>query len=134
MVRSRLRSAGVSLGGHGDPIEVLVGPWSRLRADAGAALIERGPATSGVFADFEKGPHGYSLETLHAESDVAERLGTGTGLVAAVRDGDRPPTWVVAGTDSLGTRRAAGLLDTADLRDRYAVAADSRGETPLPVP
>ena len=33
---------------------ILVGPWERVREDPVAAQVERGPAASGVFADFER--------------------------------------------------------------------------------
>jgi hypothetical protein len=129
---ARLRAAGA--GSNGDqPIRVLVGPWTRLRADPAAALIERGPADSGVFADFVRHGGSWRLQPL----DVAGRPAGPprvAGLVAATRDGDAPPTWVITGTDPADTAAAARLLDAADLRDRYAVATSGGAPTALPVP
>ncbi len=39
----------------------------------------------------------------------------------------------MTGADGVGVRAAAGLLDTAGLRDHYAVATEDGEETPLPI-
>ena len=52
----------------------------------------------------------------------------GTGLVAAVREGEEQPTWVVTGTDEAGVEAAVELLDAESLRDHYAVASTAGGE------
>ena len=132
LARTRLAAAGVGRG-DGDPIRVLVGPWNRLRADAAAALIERGPAESGVFADFVRADRSWRLQPLDVEGDPAGPPQVG-GLVAATRDGDDPPTWVITGTGPAYTAAAARLLDAGDLRDRYAVATSGGRPTSLPVP
>ena len=124
-VEERLRGEGVEVSAHppSGAIRVLVGPWARVRSDPAAAQIERGPQTSGVFAEF------------HREAgDTAADFGPGAGLVAATRRYEEPPIWVVTGTREAGVRAAAGLLDPDDLRDRYAVAVDGGKETPLPRP
>ena len=64
---------------------------------------------------------------------LAEDLGAGAGLVAALRRGDDPPTWIVTGTEQAAVRRAASLLDERVLRDRYAVAQPPGGD-PLALP
>jgi hypothetical protein len=69
---------------------------------------------------------------LDALGEERERLGRGTGLVAAVREGDEQPTWLVTGTDEAGVDAAVELLDDASLRDRYAVATEGGEEVPLP--
>jgi hypothetical protein len=117
-------------------LRAVVGPWDVVQQDRAAALIDSGPADSGVFARFEPGAHGgYELTTLDAEGTERARLGPGTGLVAAVRLGDEQPTWVVTGTDEAGVQRAVDLLDAGSLRDHYAVAVDERGrELALPAP
>jgi uncharacterized protein DUF4430 len=132
LVRTRLRAAGARRGG-GDPIRVLVGPWNRLRADPAAALIERGPADSGVFADFVPGRGSWRLQPLDVEGGLAGPPRP-AGLVAATRDGDDPPTWVITGTGPADVAAAARLLDAADLRDRYAVATSRGRPRPLPEP
>jgi hypothetical protein len=112
---------------------VLVGPWARVSRDRAAAQIDDGPATSGVFARFETGEGPGRLEGLDQTGATAKTLGAGAGLVAAVRDGENPPTWVVTGTDSAGVRDAASLLSGKVLRDRYAIASASGEPVPLPV-
>jgi len=160
VTRARLAAAGVEVqvgapddaNGAAAPdgaIRVLVGPWSRLRADPAAAQLERGPQASGVYAGFTPVarsaaphmPHGHMRRTasfelvgLDAGGEPARRFGPGAGLVAATRRYDAPPVWVVTGATGRGVRAAAGLLDAADLRDRYAVATEAGRETPLPVP
>jgi hypothetical protein len=133
LTRARLRVAGGDAGRRsGDPIRVLVGPWGRLRRDAAAALVEKGPAESGVFADFVRSGGSWLLEPLDIAGKPAGAP-RAAGLVAATRDGDEPPTWLVTGSGAHDTRAAAQLLDAAELRDRYAVAVRSGHPLPLPV-
>jgi len=135
-VRAALEEAGVTISG-GDPqgaIRVLVGPWSRLRSDTTAALIGRGPAESGVYAEFSSGPGGASrLHALDEHGEDADTLGPDAGLVAATRRYEGPPLWVVTGTSDAGVLAAAGLLDVEDLRNHFAVAVDEGRQQPLPV-
>jgi hypothetical protein len=134
-VKGRLEEAGVSLaqGAAHDAIRVLVGPWAQVRRDAAAGQIEAGPQASGVFADFGRRAHGYALEGLGEDGEPKRSFGAGAGLVAATRRYEAPPAWVVTGATAAGVRAAAGLLDTADLRDRYAVAVEAGREAPLPI-
>jgi hypothetical protein len=134
-VRQKLRAAGAALVGGvpKDAIRVLVGPWSRLRADPVAAEVEAGPRRSGVFAEIEVGGDGFELWGLDESGDRARRFDSRAGMVAALRQGDSPPVWLVTGTSLAGVRAAAGLLDAAALRDRYAVAVDGGEQTSLPV-
>jgi hypothetical protein len=133
IVRSRLRAAGLRASGDANAPRLLVGPWGRIRRDAAASELESGPATSGVFATFARRDRAHVLELLDVSGRVARRAGAAAALVAAVRAGESPPTWLVTGTDEVGVRRAARHLDSRDLRDRYAVAASGRGVVPLPV-
>jgi hypothetical protein len=137
----RLSDEGVSVSearfgrpASGEALRVLVGPWRAVRRDPGAAQIDRGPAPSGVFARFEGGGDEHALVALDVGADPAARLGAGAGLVAAVRDGERPPTWVVSGVDDAGVGAAVGALDTAVLRDRYALVVGAGSDATLPVP
>jgi hypothetical protein len=135
LVRARLRAQGVGLGvGEGDPIRVLVGPWKALHEDQPAALLERGPAESGVFVEFEPVAEGFALTPLDVEGDAGPILRRRAGLLAAVRDGDQPPAWLVTGTDRAGTRAAARALDPLELRDRYALAIGHGTRIPVPLP
>jgi hypothetical protein len=133
--RAALRAEGVTVA-NGSPngaIRVLVGPWSRLRSDPAAALIEAGPAESGVFAEFARRGGVEELQGLDPDGRVAASFGAGAGLVAATRRYEGPPVWVVTGATAAAVQAAAGLLDGRDLRDHYAVATVDGKETPLPV-
>jgi Domain of unknown function (DUF4430) len=135
IVRTRLEGAGVSLVGGRPPddaIRVLVGPWARLQADPAAAQIRHGPQASGVFADLE-GRRGCEIQGLDEAGDRVRRFGAGAGLVAATRRYEEPPTWVVTGCERPGVEEAARLLDSADLRDRFAVAVEAAGRDRPPV-
>jgi Domain of unknown function (DUF4430) len=135
VVRGRLHTAGVNEGktGGADPIRVLVGPWSRLRSDAAAALIERGPAYSGVFADFVRSGRAWRLQALDATGSPAGPP-LDAGLVAATREGEDAPTWVVTGSAREAALGAASLLSAHDLRHRYAVASIAGRPRAVPVP
>lgn len=135
LARAALGKAGVKLSG-GEPkdaIRVLVGPWSRLKEDPTAALIGRGPAESGVFAEFRsEAGGGMRLHALDEHGADAGALGPDAGLLAATRRYEGPPVWVVTGISEAGVRAAAGLLNAKALRDHYAVATDHGREQPLP--
>lgn len=134
--REALEDAGASLGWDApEGIRILVGPWSLVGRDAGAALITSGPQLSGVFADVVARRGGYALILLDGDGNPAGRLENGAGLVAATRLGPRAPTWVVTGTDARGAARAASLLDAESLDNHYAVAVSPDGERiGLPLP
>jgi hypothetical protein len=134
-VRRKLGEAGVvpASDSSDDAIRVLVGPWARLRGDPAAAQLEQGPQVSGVFADFGRRAGVERLRGLDEDGDPAREFGPGAGLVAATRRFDAPPVWLVCGTTAPGVLAAAGLLDAAHLRDRYAVAVEGGKETPLPI-
>jgi hypothetical protein len=132
---NRLAAAGVRLrveGGEAGPshstsaLRLLVGPWSEVRDAPAVDELRGGPAATGVFATF-KGPidGAYHLIALDPTATPVRDLGPDAGLVAALQDGDDPPTWLVTGSARSAVRRAAGSLDAADLRDRYAVASPS---------
>lgn len=135
-VDERLEAAGVDLASPrtDGAIRVLVGPWVRVRSDPAAALLERGPQASGVFAEFQREAGGYRLSGLDEAGDATAGFGLDSGLVAATRRYEEPPLWVVTGTSGAGVSAAARLLDAGDLRDHYAVAVDGGKETPLPMP
>ena len=136
LVRRRVgAAASEGAGGRaGEPIRVLVGTWARLRSDPLAAGIERGPQYSGVFATFGRRGGGFVLEGLGEDGRPAREFGPGAGLVAATRRYESAPLWLVTGAGPAGVRAAAGLLDAADLRNRYAVATGGGSVTALPLP
>jgi hypothetical protein len=139
-VGSRLAEAGVDAvvasgpgGERRDTIDVLVGTWSAARADPAAALLAEGPDRSGVFARF-MGTGKPLLELLNQQGQPAGSIGKGGGLIAALRPGNGPPTWVVTGTDTKGVAAAANLLGDS-LRSQYAVATQpGAGAIGAPVP
>lgn len=126
-----LEDEGVKLA-SGSPkgaIRVLVGAWDRLRDDPAAALIEAGPAESGIYADFD----GDELVALDEGGAEARSLGSDAGLIAATSRYGGAPVWVVTGGTPAAVRAAAEALDADHLRDHYAVAIEGRKVTPLPV-
>ena len=72
------------------------------------------------------------LELLNQKGQPAGSIGKGGGLIAALREGDGPPVWVVTGTDERGVAAAAALVGPA-LRNHYAVATQP-GSGPIGVP
>jgi hypothetical protein len=138
-VSAALRAAGVPVanqllgaGSGTDSLAVLVGAWPQLTPVLAAALIERGPQRSGVYARFAGGS-GASLELLNARGAVARTLRTGAGLIAATRDNVSEPTWLITGTDRAGVTAAATALTPAKLRDHFALAVQGGAALPVPV-
>jgi len=148
-VRAALEREGaeVAVGDPGKAIRVLVGPWAQLKRDPAAALIEAGPAESGVFADFQIGvrplsaigrqrtnaDRAYELLALDEAGKVGRDLGPDAGLVAATSRYGGLPVWVVTGGTTAAVRAAAQGLDTEHLREHYAVAIVDGETTPLPL-
>src|SRR5262245_14191251 len=112
-------------------IRVLVGKWSRVRADPDAHALADPPGDSGVFARFV-GTTTPLLEVMNQQGQPAGSIGKGGGLIAALRPADGPPTWVITGTDARGVAAAAALLGPG-LRNRYAIATQP-GAGPIGVP
>lgn len=110
-------------------LRVLVGLWPSLRNDPTAGTIGQGPRVSGVFVRIT--PDGRTISTLDPHGKVVERLGPGSGLIAATAAGGydttesgkvrRDPVWVITGTDDAGLRAAVRALDEGALASRYAV-------------
>jgi hypothetical protein len=141
-VSNALRSVGAQppgvdtgqVGGPSAPpgtVGVVVGTWPRIRSNSAARLLVQGPDRSGVFARFvgDKRP---LLELENQRGELVGSIGKGGGLVAALRPGDGPPTWVVTGTDRKGVSAAANLLGDP-LQNHYAVATQP-GAGPIGVP
>ncbi len=134
-----LEGEGVKVGGASGgkapsgAIKVLVGPWARLRSDPAARQLESGPAESGIYADFEGSGSSWKLVGLDGNGKKARTFGADVGLVAATRRYEGPPVWLVTGATNAAVRAAAEALDTADLRDHYAVASEAGAVTPLPL-
>ena len=110
----------------GESLRIIVGLWPAIRGDRALFGLERGPKSSGVYARLSR--DGRRLTALDARGRAARELGAGTGLVAATRYRDQPPTWVVTGTDEAGLLAAARALDERALDDKFALAvAGGRG-------
>jgi len=117
----------------GESTRVLVGTWSQLRLDEAAELLALGPSRSGVFARFD-GRGRAALVVLDETGGEVTRERAGWGLIAALRPGDGPPTWVVTGTDSAGVRAAMGAFGPEQLRDHYAIAVPEGNREVIPLP
>ncbi len=137
-VLARLRAAGVpaavsAIGPGGEMVlRVLVGPWSEVKREPEVARIEQGPRTGGVYA--RMAADGSSLTVLDADGTAVRTLGAGTGLVAATRQGEFAPAWVITGTDAAGLQAAADAFDETSLDGRFAIAVTRAGVIPLPAP
>ena len=137
-VAAHLHAAGVLAGlaapgaGAGPlTLRVLVGVWRNVRADPAAARIAQGPRASGVYASFSA--DGSTLTLLDQDGRRARALGASAGLVAATRNGEDAPVWVLTGTDATGVGLAARSLTAAALRSRFAVALTPGGALPVPL-
>lgn len=117
--------------GGDENLRVLVGEWKDIRFDRAGRLLDDGPQASGVFARFSD--DGTGLALLDAEGRVERTLGAGTGLIAATRWEDQPPTWFVTGTDAAGVRAAVRALEEGALGRHYALAISDDVGVPLPV-
>jgi hypothetical protein len=134
-VTKALESEGVKVasGSPKSAIRILVGPWSQVRSDAAAGLVDKGPGESGIYAEFESSQGTDRLIGLDENGEKARTFGTNAGLVAATRHFEGPPVWLVTGGTDAGVQAAAAALDTADLRDHFAVASEAGTVTPLPL-
>jgi hypothetical protein len=113
-----------------DTLRVLVGPWRALRADHTAVLLEKGPASSGVFA--RPATDGKSIALLGPTGKTTRTLGAGTGLVAATAVQGNDPVWLVTGTDDAAVGAAASAFDEGALAGRFAVAMSNGKPVALP--
>ncbi len=136
MVSKELSGEGVPVANQGlgagsgqDSLSVIVGTYGELRGVTAARLIQRGPASSGVYARFGGG----GLEVLDPTGRVARTLGPGAGLIAATADQSAAPTWLVMGTDLAGVSAAARALTPARLRNHFALAVQGVTDVPVPV-
>jgi hypothetical protein len=109
-----------------DSLNVVVGTWKEIEGELVATLVDYGPSASGIYAKFTDG--GEMLELLDSQGHVVRTLGAGSGLVAATRDTQSEPTWLITGTDPAGVTAAARALTPALLHRHFAVAV-SRGAT-----
>jgi hypothetical protein len=136
-VTGRLRAlnvptASAEIGSKGVPesLRVLVAPWVKIANDPAAAGLQHGPRASGVYARFSAS--GHALTLLDQDGRSVETLHTGAGLIAATRDQEDPPVWLVTGTDGQGVELAARAFNQGTLRDHFAVVLGPDGAVALP--
>jgi hypothetical protein len=138
--RQRLRDQGVSTPGSslGAPgteavTRLVVARWPRARVVRGAAGLEDGPETTGVFARFSR--DGNSLELLDEHGETARRVrrGDGVGLVLALQPRAEELVWIVTALDDEGLDAGVRALDERKLRDAFAVAATGDRVEKLPL-
>jgi hypothetical protein len=137
-VTARLRALGVpaaiaAIGSSGEPetLRLMVGPWVKVGGDLTAHTLEAGPHASGVYARFSA--NGRTLSLLDQDGRQARVLGAHTGLIAATRNGESAPLWLVTGTDDAGVDLAAHDFQQSTLEDHFAVALSGATGIPLPV-
>ncbi len=111
-------------------LRVLVAPWASIASDLGAAGLQHGPRASGVYARFSA--NGQALTLLDQDGGSIQTLHAGAGLIAATRQQEDPPVWLVTGTDAQGVGLAARAFDQDTLRSRFAVALGPDGAVALP--
>jgi hypothetical protein len=114
-----------------DSLTVVVGTWRDIRNGLAATLLARGPASSGVSARFAGGRTA-SLELLNSRGVRVATLTSHAGLIAALAQAGAPPTWLVVGTDTAGTRAAARAFQVSRLRDHFALAVSGGRDLPVP--
>jgi hypothetical protein len=136
-VAARLRALGVSsvtgpITSKSSPsvLSVLVAPWASVAGRFGAQGLEHGPRASGVYARFSAS--GAQLSLLDQEGRAVQTVSADAGLIAATRQGESVPVWLVTGTDGSGVDHAATAFDESTLDDRFAVALTAAGAVSLP--
>ena len=109
-------------------LRVVVGRWSAIKRDRALRDLDDGPRVSGVYAR----PSDTSIALLDARGRTVREAGPGSGLVAATKYLEEPPTWVITGPDAAGVAAAARAFTERALRDRFAVVVE--GGRPVAVP
>jgi hypothetical protein len=122
--------AAMGSGGGPATLRVLVGPWAAVGGDPVARSIGHGPRASGVYARFAA--DGRTLTLLDPAGRSVRALASGAGLIAATRQGEDAPVWVLTGTDAAGVALAARAFEQATLQDRFAVALVPAGALAVP--
>lgn len=122
---------GLGTSGSDETLRLVVGPWKDIEQRVQvAAMLADGPQASGVFAEFSD--DGDTLVTLDARGREVRRLGAGAGLIAAGREGEQPPVWMVTGTDEAGVDSAVTALEESALTGKFALAVSEGRAVPLP--
>lgn len=140
-VESRLTEAGAEVvsgdSPSGNVSRVIVGAWQDLEDEWPARAISRGPEFSGVHVRVEEdeAEGRVTFVALDTRGTEVGRYQAGNGLIAASRQGERPPVWLITGTDDQGLRAAVAALDEDRLHGSFALLiSPAEGDLPLPRP
>lgn len=138
LVERQLRDDGVKLDGQEENMVIRVGTIGQISDTPEGRRILDGSARSGVFASFVKSAGGnadapWHLVGLTAEGEKGFDYGAESGLVAALRNGDNPPVWIVTGGTDRAVSLAAAALDPKYLKRRYAAVVSGRRVSSLPL-
>ncbi|MGB0119779.1 MAG: DUF4430 domain-containing protein [Solirubrobacterales bacterium] len=141
LVKEQLASAGIDAtmetgagSSSDDTLRILVGNWADMAADSDAGRLAKDPSASGVFAKFVNEGSKDHLLGLAQDLGDSRDFGPEAGLVAAVRNNDGPPVWIVTGGSPAGALAAASILTAADLQHRYAAVVSDGLVSSLPLP
>lgn len=138
-----LENDGIEFSDNGQNIIVRVGTWDRVTDTPEGRRINNGPAASGVFVRFNAGntgtpegeePSPWRLIGLNQRGEDELDYGPEAGLVAAMRQGEDPPVWLITGGTADAVKRAAAALAPEYLERRYAAVVSDRQVTSLPLP
>lgn len=141
-IERRLAEAGAALvadeGAEGGSLNrVIVGPWRSISEEWAARAIAEGPELSGVYLKVEVGADAgdeVTFVALNAKAEETARYKAGNGLIAALRQGEARPTWLVTGSDQEGLDAAAASLDADALAGKFALLVTHDGGLGLPRP
>ena len=122
---SRARPTGASRA-----LRLLVGPGRAVRLGPGRGPARRRPADERRLRPLRALRAGFRLLALDERAEVARAQASDAGLVAALRRGERPPTWVVTGTDAAGVAAAAEAARRRPARGPLRACVTPEGDRP----
>jgi hypothetical protein len=127
---ANVTSAAIGSPASDSALRVIVAKFSVAKQVRAADALTLGPATSGVYARFDRA--GRKLTFLDAAGRAARVAPPGTGLIAATQQPSQPITWLVTGVDDASVARAAGAIGPMALHNAFAVAVTPTGLVELP--
>ncbi len=92
-----------------DELRILVGPWDAVRADRGRAPDRGGTGAERRLRELRVAVRAATTADRRRRRRPRGRAPRRAGLIAAVRDGDDQPTWLVTGTDETAAAGAAAV-------------------------
>jgi hypothetical protein len=137
-IGAQLRTDGVPVadqflgtGSGSDVLPIVVAPWNQLEGSVAGNIVDHGPKASGVYAKFID--RGTRLQLLSPKGAVVRTLAAGAGLVAATKDAESEPEWIITGTDVAGVIAAASAVNPTALHDRFALAVQGNQQLSVPL-